>query len=450
MPSTKPFVELGVTGLRRTGGSYAAAVDNELSRDLRGDRARKVYREMRDNDPIVGAIVYAIEMLMRRVKWRVDSASDAPEDKDYAEFVEQCLGDTSHTFEDFISECLSMLAFGYSVFEIVYKRREGPGTDGAKRSRYTDGRIGWRKWAVRAQESLSGWDFDDEGGVAGVQQIDPVTNKTINIPIEKLLLFRTTSDRGNPEGRSILRNSYTSWFYKKRIQEYEGIGIERDLAGYPVVRIPGTVIQAAGSALSAWQQVARDIRRDEQEGLVIPSDRDESGNLLYDVTLISSSGTRAFDTNEIINRYDSRIAMTVLADFVLLGHEQSGSWSLASSKTSLFSTAVGGFLGQISSVINKIAVPRLFALNGWTVEEYPKLCHGDIETPDLEALGNYIQKLSGAGAPLFPDDALENYLRVAANLPERPEGEMAPLLPGRVAPKPPPAGDEDLDVEETV
>jgi hypothetical protein len=32
----------------------------------------------------------------------------------------------SHTFEDFITEALSMLGYGYSVHEIVYKRRLGP------------------------------------------------------------------------------------------------------------------------------------------------------------------------------------------------------------------------------------------------------------------------------------------------------------------------------------
>ena len=58
----------------------------------------------------------------------------------------------------------------------------------------------------------------------------------------------------------------------------------------------------------------------------------------------------------------------------------------------------------------------------------PTLEYGDIETPDLGALGNYIQVLAGAGVPLFPDDNLENYLRNIASLPEKKEsatGDMA-------------------------
>jgi hypothetical protein len=38
--------------------------------------------------------------------------------------------------------------------------------------------------------------------------------------------------------------------------------------------------------------------------------------------------------------------MTVLADFVLLGHQQVGSFALSSDKTKLFSMAVGSIPGH--------------------------------------------------------------------------------------------------------
>jgi hypothetical protein len=57
-----------------------------------------------------------------------------------------------------------------------------------------------------------------------------------------------------------------------------------------------------------------------------------------------------------------------------------------------------------------------------------------VETVDLNELGEYIAKLSQAGAPLFPDEELENYLRRQAALPERieeegPEAEMPEAKP---------------------
>ena len=62
-------------------------------------------------------------------------------------------------------------------------------------------------------------------------QLAPPSYKQVVIPMEKCLLFRTQTHKNNPEGRSILRNAYRSWYFKKRIEEIEGVGIERDLAG---------------------------------------------------------------------------------------------------------------------------------------------------------------------------------------------------------------------------
>ncbi len=113
--------------------------------------------------------------------------------------------------------------------------------------------------------------------------------------------------------------------------------------------------------------------------------------------------------------------MVALADFILLGHEIHGSFSLSSDKTNLFASALGTWLGNIADVFNTYAIPRLLELNDFNLEEYPKLAHGDVETPDLKDLGNFISTLAGAGMPLFPDEDLENLIREKANLPRAPK-----------------------------
>lgn len=118
-------------------------------------------------------------------------------------------------------------------------------------------------------------------------------------------------------------------------------------------------------------------------------------------------------------RYERRIAMTMLADFVLMGHENAGSFALSSDKTALFAVALGGWLDGIADIFNLHAIPRLVALNGWPTDRCPRLVHGDIEAPNLAALGDNISKLYGAGMQLFPDGALENHLRRVAGLPRR-------------------------------
>jgi hypothetical protein len=247
----------------------------------------------------------------------------------------------------------------------------------------------------------------------------------ITIPSWKFVHFKTTGRRGSPEGRSVLRNAYRPWFFKKRLEEIEAVGIERDLAGLPVAEVPARLLSSAASAneqalLETIKKIVRSIKVDEQMGVVWPLEYDSDGNKMYELKLMASPGTRSINTGEVIQRYDVRIATCVLADFILLGHEKVGSFALNSSKTSLFATALGAWLDSIAETLNEQAVPRLFALNG-LAGELPRIVHGDIETPDLKELGEYITKIAGAGALTLPDDGLERYLRRAASLPDIPE-----------------------------
>lgn len=242
--------------------------------------------------------------------------------------------------------------------------------------------------------------------------------RLFTIPKSKALLFRTKSRKDNPEGRSILRNAYRSWYFKKRIQEIEGIGIERDLAGLPVMYAPENVDiwgedEESVKTFATLQDMVKNIRRDELEGAVL--------NYGYKLELLSSGGTRQFDTNAIINRYDTRIAMTVLADFIFLGHQQNGSWALSSDKTELFAMAIGAYLDIICETFNSQGIPQLIDINGDRfsgITDYPKMTHGDIEDADITKVSAFIKDMTGIGV-LVPDDGLEDYIRQVGHLPDR-------------------------------
>jgi hypothetical protein len=215
-----------------------------------------------------------------------------------------------------------------------------------------------------------------------------------------------------------------SWYYKRRIQEIEAIGIERDLAGMPVAYVPPQMLsnnatQDERNALEAIKQIVRNIKRDEQEGIVFPLAYDPDTKLLaYDLKLLSTGGRRQFDTNEIVNRYDQRIAMTVLADFMLLGHEGVGTQALSVSKIELFLTSLNAYLSNIAETFNNHGIPRLMRMNGVSEELSPTLTYTPPKNVDIDAIGRYVTQLSQAGATLFPDDDLENYLRGLAGLPQ--------------------------------
>ena len=436
--------EIGRTGQHRYGGVFY----EEFLPELRGQRGIRVYHEMSENDDIIGSILFAIKMLIRGVHWDVQPASADEPDARCAEFIESCLYDMEDSWTGTLSEILSFLVYGWSAHEIVYKRRMGRNRNAQLNSKHNDGLVGWQKLPIRAQDTLYQWEYGARDDLKGMTQMPPPDFGLITIPIEKLLLFRTESRKGNPEGRSILRNAYRSWYFKKRFQEIEGVGIERDLAGLPVLVAPeGTDIWSDDPDIVRTRTLAealvKNIRRDRMEGIVLPSG--------WDLKLLSTGGKRNFDTNATIDRYDTRMAMTVLADFVLLGHQNVGSFgsfALSDNKTEIFALAVGTFLDVICEEFNKKAIPQLVDLNADQfagITDYPELTHGDIETQDLLKLGDFIQKMTGIGV-LQPDAGLENFVRQQAGLPERLDDYTAP----QVKPSQPPQDEESVqDIQDT-
>jgi hypothetical protein len=426
--SVNPVVELGVSGLKRSVGT----VDEEFLPQLRGRRGIAVYREMRENSPIVGALMFAIDRLLRQVEWKVVPAgTDTPQAREQAEFLEEVRDDMSHTWDEFITEALTMCTYGWAFHEIVYKRREGPHqTDPSRRSKYSDGKVGIRKIPLRAQETLLRWAFDETGGIKAMVQMAPPLYKTAVIPIEKGLLFRTMAVKNNPEGYSLLRNSYRPWYFMKRAEEQEAIGIERDLAGMPVIKLPRHYLSASpqsdeGKMVDAMRKMVRNIRRNEQEGVLFPTEIDPETKMDdFSFELMGGGGTRQFNTDAVIRRYAEQILMSVIADFIMLGSGGGGgSYAMHTDKSGLFRASINSLSQGIADVMNRHMVPRLWKLNGWDTTDMPRFEPSNIDPPDLGQLAQLIGTLSGSGMTFFPDGDLEDFVRQAAHLPQLGEAE---------------------------
>lgn len=410
--------EIGRTGLIQYGGY----IYEETLPEWRGYFKTRTIKKMLCN-AICGAILFSVEMLIRQVSFSVKPASDDNADKEAADFIEQCRQDMSISWPDLMAEILTMLPWGWSWFEECYKERRGdsPGvyqdSQGVERqlpqSKYNDGKIGWRKWAIRSQDSLLNWQFDDEGGIQALVQIPPPDFATRVIPIEKSLLFRTTVHKGNPEGESIFRRAYEAYYYMKNIARIEAIGVERDLAGLPVFWLPLDVMNGTTDtqtqAKEAYKAIGKSIRQDEQACLLLPLVYDSRGNKQYDFELAGTKGTRLFNTGEIIDRYKHDILITTLADFLILGASGGkGSYALSADKTEIFSVALGAWLDSICAVGNRNAIPRLLKLNGYKTSKVPTLEHGKVEALDLQSFGQFIANAAKAGI-IFTDEQA-NYI----------------------------------------
>src|SRR3990172_2306395 len=139
--------EIGSSGLL----AWSGIIQEDFLTELQGKRGYKLYNEMAKNEPVVGALLLAIEHAIRGVTWTF--ASDEGEEDPRLELLEEAKANLSHSWNDHIVEALSMLPFGYSFFEIVYER--------------IGGKMLWRKFAVRGQDTLYKWNIDDTGGGGG-------------------------------------------------------------------------------------------------------------------------------------------------------------------------------------------------------------------------------------------------------------------------------------------
>ncbi|MEG0754551.1 MAG: hypothetical protein RR461_12005, partial [Angelakisella sp.] len=69
------------------------------------------------------------------------------------------------------------------------------------------------------------------------------------------------------------------------------------------------------------------IRRDSEEGVLLPDG--------WKLELLTSGSSRQINIGETIERYDNRIAITMLSDIILIGGTKSGSFALADTKQSM-------------------------------------------------------------------------------------------------------------------
>ncbi len=417
--------------------------DAEFIPALRGSQGIRTYRQMAENDATISSVVFAVEMSLRNVDWRLEPATSiegeaSTSDEDLNFMHTALFDDMEHSFSDFIAEALTFLIYGWDIHEIVLKMRDGPNpNDKSKDSLFNDGRIGIRKLSLRPQSTLHRWQFNDDGTLKAMEQHTTTKAGTVVIPMEKCIHFRTTSGEGSPEGKSMLRGAYRSWYLLRQIEHIEAIAIERELNGLPVIYVPADLLaiaaqtentperQAALATVALYEQAVKDVKLNTQGSMVLPSDvfANNDGTLSNNrqviFELVSSNGTRSIDTNTVINRYQSNIMRTVLADFILLGSTQgtSGSFALGTDRSQMFAEALGGWLQMVQDTLNRSLIRPLWAMNGLPIEETPILMHGRISRESLDTLAGYVQKLAAAGMPLFPDEQLEDYLRRLADLP---------------------------------
>ena len=400
--------DIGSTGLDSYGGYVRG--DFLSGWDSTRDRVKKI-EEMLFNSPIVAALRLAIEMPVRDVDWFF--TSELGNDDPRLELLNEAWNNMSHSFADHVSDTLLMVFYGWSAFSVTYEKMGG--------------RWLWRKFKLLGHDTTMRWDIDDDGGIKAMIQYPHLWKEPI--PIERMILYRFRKTKNNPEGESILRPAYIPYYYIKNIQTVEAIGIERNLAGMPVIEMPfgsdPTESSSTNSDYGRAHQIVRNLRRDEQDGIILPPPATPDEFARWKLTLLTTGGgaERAADADRAIIRYEKRILMSALAQFLILGMEKIGTQSAFEGGTDFFAMAVGAVADIVADTFTQYGMERLLALNGMDSDGI-QLEHGRVGNVNLEQMGTFLQQ---AGAMITWTEQDEQWIRSLAKLPEKTLEELAEI-----------------------
>ena len=421
--------EVGYNGLNISSNQ----IMEEIKRELQFPTSIITYKQMTYDSVIAAALSYYEHMMMKaKFDFKPHPLADDTQ-KEYATFLQECVDDMEHSWQDFVQEVSSMNTYGFCVNEIVLRKRLH-----SKGSKYNDGKVGIHKLPIRSQDSISGWEYDDNQQLIGVTQTIAKTGKSgrillsqkgdkITIPREKFLLFRLGKKKDSPVGESPLRGCYYSWKYKAAVEDLEAVGLGRDLSGVPVAWIPPQMMADDADPhvkeqYQNFQNIVRNINSNQQAGMVLPLMYDEvSKQPVFKFELLKNEGGKAYDTTKIKEYYSNAILTALSADILKIGQTSTGSYALGSIKTTLSALAIETKLKEICNVINQHLIPLLGKFNGWDLTRLPRVDIDDLEASSLEEISKYIQRSASVGfLPRTPE--VVNKILNGLGLDDLPEG----------------------------
>lgn len=338
------------------------------------------YRKMYDKDGTVQSLynILTLPILATSYKIRADE-NDAGETQ--ADFVRKNLLEPPHKggmetpFDLFLEQLMRAFLDGFQLFEKVYAIK--------------DGKYVLKKLANR--DSIGIWLKRDEfGGFGGANQRVMYENdyKWIEMDAYKLFLFTYGKAHSYLYGRSAFKAAYVNYDKKRRLEYLDSISIQNDAIKAKILRrtVEGVLGKDAKSARN--KALAALAKLGETKPVAaIPYG--------YEVDTLDGEGR---DAGPSIERQNSEMARSLLAQFILLGTQGSssvGSFALSESSSDIFKIALKGTMQNIENHINNYLIPDLIDLN-FPTPAYPEFHFDDLTSDVMKVMTDaFLQLVKG-------------------------------------------------------
>ena len=405
--------EVGNTGLNLKGVS--GKVDEDLSKLWKGKKKKDFISEMRANDPYVNAWVNAKNAIALKPDWVVkskDTTENTEKAKEYAELISDMLfKDMATSFNSFILNSITMAEYGFAVSEIVLKKRLGKTDNPNTSSLYEDGLFGIAKLAPRWQNSINKWDIDNNGNIENLYQRGDNFTNDVKIPYKKVLHFVMNGYNGNPEGESVLRGTFVSYYNKKNIERIQRETFERGFSGILDIQVPPRYLSKRNNTPEGMEvrrnleAFMKNVKQGKEAGIIRPFSKD------FAIELIQGKTGTGLDPDKMIERYNTEIVMCLLSDSFMGKSKVYQGASGEQTKTKIYKSFIGIILDEIKEQVNKKLIPMIFEINNLDEGLMPYLDYGNLDDLDLQAISWFIQSVAKNCGPLItPTYELNNYL----------------------------------------
>lgn len=389
------------------------------------------FKEMLNDADVADAVdSILVKTLPALEQGKVKARSKSKQALEVADFLNYTLRNITHgTWLEAMQNATSCLIHGYALINPVLEVRDY--------GQYK-GKVVLKKLAPRTQSSTYGWAWDKNGrdlkGVvqkpmklaqrestlgdykAGKISYSDVSkgyykdSKYTFIPSSRLLHFRFNPADNNPQGYSPLFYCYDAYSEKKLIEQYELIGVSKDLGGVGIIYMPLELMEKASRPEEFpedYQQYlsiienASNIQNAKGNLIVLASDVDaQSKTKMYDFEQKGiDGGGKQYKTSEIIEIKKKSIYNVFGAGFKLLGQNGHGSNALSSNQMSTHDYYVQRLIMWVTDVINNQLLPMILEANGMEVDwkDMPYFEADDPTKPDIDSLTKGASRLASGG-----------------------------------------------------
>lgn len=324
-----------------------------------------------EQDPHIEAIMKTLKYSVAGLGYRVEPASDSPEDIEKAQFVEEFMEGMEGLLQDFVA-MLDSIGKGFSVMEIIWGANE-------------DGNVIPIKLMNRPQRRFQ---FD---ATTRALKLRKMTNAFYGDPLpdKKFIVHRDSQKYENPFGEAMDAKLYWVWLFKRNVTKYWMRFLESNAAPIPIVQHPANANQ---DLKNEAMDIAKKIRNASHGR--IP----ENFTILWAERIGAAAIGSAYQ--DFIRYANDEATKCVLGEVLTTEGAASGgvgSKAGASESRIVMQSRITYYAKNLAVTLNSTLIQWAIDFNYTNTKKYPRIVFLSSESKDVEKICRAIKSLKDSG-----------------------------------------------------